>query len=136
MKRLLLLFIFCLPLSVAAVEDIYQFDSAADEHRFRELLLQLRCPKCQNQAIADSDAPISQDMREQVATMIRAGRSNEEIVNYFVERYGDFVNYQPPLTPQTMILWPGRLLAMLGGALLVGVQLRRARRIARGEDIS
>ncbi|MEE4251026.1 MAG: cytochrome c-type biogenesis protein [Alcanivoracaceae bacterium] len=135
MKRLLLLFIFCWPLAAAAVEDIYQFASAEDEHRFRELLVQLRCPKCQNQAIADSDAPISQDMREQVAAMIRAGHSDEEIVGYFVERYGDFVNYQPPLTPQTLILWLGPLLAMLAGALLVAMQMRRARRIARGEDV-
>lgn len=135
MKRLLLLFLFCWPLAAGAVQDIYQFDSVEDEHRFRELLVQLRCPKCQNQAIADSDAPISQDMREQVATMIRDGRSNDEIVDYFVERYGDFVNYEPPLTPQTLILWLGPLLAMLGGALLVTMQMRRARRIARGEDV-
>ena len=135
MKRLLLLVLFCWPLASGAVEDIYQFDSVADEHRFRELLVQLRCPKCQNQAIADSDAPISQDMREQVASMIRDGRSNEQIVDYFVERYGDFVNYEPPLTPQTLILWLGPMLAMLGGALLVGLQMRRARRIARGEDV-
>jgi cytochrome c-type biogenesis protein CcmH len=135
MNRLLLLLLFSWPLVTGAAQDIYQFDSAADESRFRELLVQLRCPKCQNQAIADSDAPISQDMRDQVATMIRYGRSNEEIVDYFVERYGDFVSYKPPLTPQTIILWLAPLLAMLGGALLVVMQMRRARRIARGEDV-
>ncbi|MFN3715007.1 MAG: cytochrome c-type biogenesis protein [Alcanivoracaceae bacterium] len=135
MKRVLLALLVCLPLGVFAAEDIYQFESAADERRFRELLVQLRCPKCQNQAIADSDAPISLDMREQVAEMIRAGRSNDEIVDYFVQRYGDFVSYHPPLTPQTMILWVAPLGAMLGGGLLVFFQMRRARRIARGEDI-
>jgi cytochrome c-type biogenesis protein CcmH len=135
MRRLLLALLVCLPAGLFAAEDIYQFDSAADERRFRELLVQLRCPKCQNQAIADSDAPISQDMREQVAEMIRGGRSNDEIVDYFVQRYGDFVSYHPPLTPQTMILWLAPLAAMLGGGLLVFFQMRRARRIARGEDI-
>ena len=136
MKRLILMLLFCLPLTLQAVQDIYQFDSVAEEQRFRELLVQLRCPKCQNQAISDSDAPIAQDMRQQVAEMIRAGRSDEEIVDYFVQRYGDFVSYHPPLTPQTMILWLAPLMAMAGGLLLVVLQIRRARRIARGEDIT
>ena len=136
MKRLVLMLMFCWPLALPAVEDIYQFDSVAEEQRFRELLVQLRCPKCQNQAISDSDAPIAQDMRQQVAEMIRAGRSDEEIVDYFVQRYGDFVSYHPPLTPQTMILWLAPLMAMAGGLLLVVLQIRRARRIARGEDIA
>ncbi len=136
MKRLVLMFLFCWPLALPAVQDIYQFDSTVEEKRFRELLVQLRCPKCQNQAIADSDAPIAQDMRQQVAEMIRAGRSDEEIVGYFVQRYGDFVSYHPPLTPQTMILWLAPLMAMAGGLLLVVFQIRRARRIARGEDIA
>jgi cytochrome c-type biogenesis protein CcmH len=136
MKRLILMLMFCWPLALPAVQDIYQFDSVAEEQRFRELLVQLRCPKCQNQAISDSDAPIAQDMRQQVAEMIRAGRSDEEIVDYFVQRYGDFVSYHPPLTPQTMILWLAPLMAMAGGLLLVVLQIRRARRIARGEDIA
>lgn len=136
MKRLVLMLLFCWPLVLPAVQDIYQFDSGVEEQRFRELLVQLRCPKCQNQAIADSDAPIAQDMRQQVAEMIRAGRSDEEIVDYFVQRYGDFVSYHPPLTPQTMILWLAPLMAMAGGLLLVVFQIRRARRIARGEDIT
>jgi len=136
MKRLILMLMFCWPLALPAVEDIYQFDSVAEEQRFRELLVQLRCPKCQNQAISDSDAPIAQDMRQQVAEMIRAGRSDEEIVDYFVQRYGDFVSYHPPLTPQTMILWLAPMMAMAGGLLLVVLQIRRARRIARGEDIA
>jgi cytochrome c-type biogenesis protein CcmH len=136
MKRLILMLMFCWPLALPAVQDIYQFDSVAEEQRFRELLVQLRCPKCQNQAISDSDAPIAQDMRQQVAEMIRAGRSDEEIVDYFVQRYGDFVSYHPPLTPQTMILWLAPLMAMAGGLLLVVLQIRRARRIVRGEDIA
>lgn len=136
MKRLLWCLLLLPVLAAAAVQDIYQFDSAADERRFRELLVQLRCPKCQNQSIADSDAPIAQDMRTQVAEMIREGRSDDEIVEYFVLRYGDFVSYHPPLTPQTMVLWLAPLLALLGGGLLVVMQIRRARRIARDEDIA
>jgi cytochrome c-type biogenesis protein CcmH len=135
MSRWILLVLCCWSLLLTAAEDIYQFDSAADEQRFRSLLVQLRCPKCQNQAIADSDAPIAMDMRNQVADMIRAGHSDDEIVDYFIQRYGDFVSYHPPLTAQTMILWLAPLLAMAGGGLLVVMQIRRARRIARGEDI-
>jgi cytochrome c-type biogenesis protein CcmH len=136
MKRFWLVLVLCWPMILSAAQDIYQFETAADDRRFRELLVQLRCPKCQNQAISDSDAPISQDMREQVAQMIRAGHSNDEIVDFFVQRYGDFVTYHPPLTPQTMILWLAPLLAMGMGGLLVLFQIRRARRIARGEDIA
>ena len=135
MSRWILLVLCCWSLQLSAAEDIYQFQSAADEQRFRSLLVQLRCPKCQNQAIADSDAPIAMDMRNQVADMIRAGRSDDEIVDYFVQRYGDFVSYHPPVTAQTIILWLAPLLAMAGGGLLVVLQIRRARRIARGEDI-
>jgi len=135
MKRVLLLLFLCWPLAISAVQDIYQFENGADEQRFRELLVLLRCPKCQNQAISDSDAPIAKDMREQVAAMVRAGHSNAEIVDYFVQRYGDFVSYRPPVTPQTLILWLAPLLAILGGGLLVLIQILRGRKVARGEDV-
>ncbi len=114
--------------------DVYQFESQADEQRFRVLIEQLRCPKCQNQSISDSDADIAQDMRAQVATMIRDGRSDDEIVGYFTQRYGDFVNYKPPLSPQTIILWAGPAVVFVIGLLLVIMQIRRARTLVAGRE--
>lgn len=134
-KTFLLLLILLPAMTLAAI-DVYQFDSAEHEQRFRGLIEQLRCPKCQNQSISDSDADIAQDMRAQVATMIRDGRSDDEIVDYFTERYGDFVNYKPPVNAQTLILWAGPVVVFVLGFGLVLVQIRRAKALAisKGED--
>jgi cytochrome c-type biogenesis protein CcmH len=134
-KTFLLLLILLPAMTLAAI-DVYQFDSVEHEQRFRGLIEQLRCPKCQNQSISDSDADIAQDMRAQVATMIRDGRSDDEIVDYFTERYGDFVNYKPPVNAQTLILWAGPVVVFVLGFGLVLVQIRRAKALAisKGED--
>ena len=134
MKKLVLLVLLVLPLLSNAVIPVYQFESEQQEERFRVLVEQLRCPKCQNQAIADSDADIAQDMRSQVAQMIRDGHSDAEIVDYFTQRYGDYVNYRPPLKPETVILWSGPVLVLLIGLVLIVFQIRRARSLAQKRD--
>ncbi|MCG8393038.1 MAG: cytochrome c-type biogenesis protein CcmH [Pseudomonadales bacterium] len=111
--------------ALAAI-DVYEFDNLRQEERFRVLTEELRCPKCQNQSIADSDAGIAQDMRTRVHTMILEGKSDAEIVDYFVSRYGDFVSYRPPVTAETSILWLGPLLLLLVGAVVIVLLLRRA----------
>lgn len=135
-RKTFLLLLVLLPALTFAAIDVYQFDSVENEQRFRGLIEQLRCPKCQNQSISDSDADIAQDMRAQVATMIRDGRSDDEIVTYFTERYGDFVNYKPPVNTQTLILWAGPVVVFIVGFVLVLVQIRRAKQLAesKGED--
>ena len=134
MRKLILLPLMLLPLLVSAAIDVYQFDTEADEQRFRELIKELRCPKCQNQAISDSDADIAHDMRAQVASMIRQGRSDDEIVDYFVERYGDFVSYEPPVRAETLVLWLLPLLALGLGAGVVAGMVRRARSLPLEEE--
>lgn len=119
-------FLLCISLSAIAATDIYQFDTPEQEQRFRVLLDELRCPKCQNQSLADSDAGIAQDMRARVEIMIKEGKSNDEIVDYFVARYGDFVSYRPPVTPTTSILWLAPLLLLGSGAVVIVLLLRRA----------
>ncbi|MDF1725243.1 MAG: cytochrome c-type biogenesis protein CcmH [Alcanivorax sp.] len=119
-------FLLCVSLSAIAAPDIYQFDTPEQEQRFRVLLDELRCPKCQNQSLADSDAGIAQDMRARVEAMIKEGKSNDEIVDYFVARYGDFVSYRPPVTPTTSILWLAPLLLLGSGAVVIVLLLRRA----------
>lgn len=125
--RTLLAILLCLPLLAQAAIAVYEFETLEQEQRFRHLIEELRCPKCQNQSISDSDADIAQDMRAQVAEMLREGRSDEEIVRFFVMRYGDFVTYKPPVNAETMILWAGPGVVFVIGLLLVVVQIRRAR---------
>ena len=132
MLRMVLLLILSMP-ALAAI-DVYQFDNEQQEQRFRILSEELRCPKCQNQSIADSDAGIAQDMRTRVHTMILEGKSDEDIVDYFVSRYGDFVSYRPPVNAGTSILWLGPILLLLGGGVVIAMLLRNASRKAAAED--
>ena len=114
--RLLILFL-SLP-SFGAIEE-YAFNTEEDEERFRKLTYEMRCPKCLNAPIADSDAPIAADLRQQVFVQIRDGRSNNEIKDFMSSRYGDFILYRPRLTPATFFLWFGPVLLLLAGLFIV-----------------
>lgn len=113
---------------VGSTADIYAFDDEILTARFTMLSQLLRCPKCQDQNISDSDADIASDMRRKTAQLLRDGYSDEQIVAYFVERYGDFVTYKPPVRKDTILLWAAPLIAFLVGLLLVVVQLFKARK--------
>lgn len=90
---------------VNAAQDVHQFDSQADQQLYLELIAELRCPKCQNQNIADSNANIAKDLRAKVHQLVNDGQSKTEIIDYMVERYGYFVYYKPPFNAATMLLW-------------------------------
>jgi cytochrome c-type biogenesis protein CcmH len=133
-KILLLLFSACLLLvsatAGATALSSYTFDSKEDEQAFREFSAELRCLVCQNQSLADSDADLADDLRREVYTMWRAGKSKEEIVTFLVDRYGDFVLYNPPLKPSTYILWFSPLFVMLiAGFFLLRTLLRKNRAV-------
>lgn len=104
------------------------FKDHAQELRFQQLTHQLRCPMCQNESLADSNAPIARDLRNQIFQMMQQGKSDEEIKQYLVARYSRFVLYDPPLTPGTWLLWFGPLLILLGGAGVVVLAIRRRNR--------
>jgi cytochrome c-type biogenesis protein CcmH len=89
---------------------------AATEQRLKDLADELRCLVCQNQTIADSNAPLALDLRNQIRTQIAQGRSDDQIRSYMVERYGDFVLYKPPFKATTLVLWLGPLLLLAAGA--------------------
>lgn len=91
--------------SAWATEDQYQFDNAAQSKLFFELSKELRCPKCQNQNLADSDAMIAADLKRKVHDLVKQGQSKEQVIAYMKQRYGDFVYYQPPLNSMTIWLW-------------------------------
>jgi len=90
-----------------AIQDI-ELRNVEDEPRFNELSNVLRCMVCQNQSIADSNAELARDFRNQVKEKINAGQSNDEIVDYMVQRYGDYILYKPPFNVATALLWFGR----------------------------
>lgn len=105
------------------------FDSAEQEARYNDLTLELRCLVCQNQNLADSDAPLAHDLRDEIFEMLQAGRSDEEIKRFLVERYGDFVLYRPPVKGNTLILWLAPAVLLIGGAVVVGANVRRRQRL-------
>lgn len=132
MKRSLLL-IVALVISVSALAaiDTYEFETDEQRARFYQLSSELRCPKCQNQNIADSNAPIANDLRREIFRMLDEGQSNDQIVEFMVMRYGEFVRYKPALTAQTAVLWFAPAFFLLAGLLGLVVMLRRRQRALR-----
>lgn len=119
--------------ALAAI-DVYTFDNDAQEQTFRELTKELRCPKCQNQDIADSNAGLAKDLRDKTYQMVREGKDKQEVVDYMVARYGNFILYDPPLMASTLILWLGPLLVIVIGVVTVVVRSRRRTVTARPAD--
>lgn len=129
-KALLLAVTFALFSGIAfnaVANEFYAFETAAQERQFNKLAGELRCPKCQNQTISDSDAPLAQDMRDRVYQMIMEGKSNQEIIEFMKVRYGDFVHYRPPVNKTTIVLWLAPLLFLLLGALALWFNVREQR---------
>ena len=111
--------------SFAAI-DTYAFETAAEEARYKALIDELRCPKCLNTNLSGSDSPISADLRRTVATMVQAGKGDEEIREYLLARYGDFILYRPRVMPATYVLWFGpALLFLLALAFVARLVLRQ-----------
>ncbi|KAB0491461.1 cytochrome c-type biogenesis protein [Pseudomonas psychrophila] len=135
MKRWLAAVVFGLTLTgvAHAAIDTYEFANDAERERFRELTKELRCPKCQNQDIADSNAPIATDLRREIFRMLGEGKDNQQILDFMVARYGDFVLYKPALTSKTAVLWFGPLALLVGGMVVIGVIVGRRRRTEQTE---
>ena len=135
MKRWLAAVVFGLTLTgiAQAAIDTYEFANDAERERFRELTKELRCPKCQNQDIADSNAPIATDLRREIFRMLGEGKDNQQILDFMVARYGDFVLYKPALTSKTAVLWFGPLALLMGGLVVIGVIVGRRRRTGPAE---
>lgn len=112
----------------AAAVEIHDFASAAEQERYRVLIEELRCPQCQNQNLAASDAPIAVDLRTEVLRLLREGKSDTEIIDFLVGRYGDFVLYRPRWQPATYLLWLGPGALLIAAGLTVVLVVRRQRR--------
>lgn len=109
-----------LPLLASAADPV-----SPEDARYTALIAELRCLVCQNQSIAESNAPLAEDLRLQVRTQIAAGRSDAEIADFLTERYGDFVLYRPPLKPRTWLLWLGPFVLLLAALGWAAVRLRQ-----------
>jgi len=109
----------------AQVFEAREFKDPENAQRYQTLINELRCLVCQNQNLADSNASLAADLRQLTYDMILDGKSDEEIIEFMVERYGDFVLYRPPLKPTTLMLWIGPLLLLVLGIWLLLRQLRR-----------
>ncbi len=125
MNKLLIPFTLLLSTTSFAAIETHQFDNAQQESDYRALIQELRCPQCQNNNIADSNAAISTDMRNKTLELLKQGKSKDEVVEYMVERYGNFVTYDPPLTPATVLLWLMPLLLIALGFLIIGKRKRK-----------
>ncbi|MCP9454778.1 MAG: cytochrome c-type biogenesis protein CcmH [Nitrospira sp.] len=106
-------------------------DNPAIEARLKQLASELRCLVCQNQTLADSNAPQAEDLRREVREMIAQNMSDQEIIDFLVSRYGDFVLYRPPFKPTTVLLWAGPFVLMVGGGVALAVTLRRRQHMIR-----
>jgi cytochrome c-type biogenesis protein CcmH len=129
MRKLLAAFMFlAFALPGYAIEAELGFDDPAMNERYRTLLREVRCPKCLNTSIADSDAPIAEDLRREIHQKMAAGAGDEEILEYLVSRYGEFVVYRPPLQPTTWALWGGPLVLLgIGGLVFARILHKRVR---------
>ena len=115
--------------SASGPSDTGLLTSPEQRARYQRLSEELRCLVCQNQTLADSNADLAADLRRQVETMILAGRSDDEIKRFMVERYGDFVLYRPPMQGNTWVLWLGPFALLVVGALVGWRVQRRARKV-------
>jgi len=115
-----------------AIDTETAFDDPVLQHRYESLNRELRCLVCQNQTIADSNATLASDLRREVRDLLAAGKTDDEIRDFMIERYGDFVLYRPRMTGQTLLLWAAPVLLLLISAVVV---VRIVRRRAQETDI-
>jgi cytochrome c-type biogenesis protein CcmH len=132
MRRLIGLFAaLLLSFSVQAAIESYAFETPEQEAAYSHLIQELRCLVCQNQNLADSNADLAKDLRREVHKMVTSGQGVDQVVDFMVARYGDFVLYRPPVQSNTMLLWGGPFALLAVGLLVLAVFLRhRSRDVA------
>ncbi len=132
LKALLLSLLMFGPVTASATEELMQFKDAQQHALYRELTAELRCPKCQNQNIADSNAVVAVDMREKTYQLVQQGQNKEQVIDFMKQRYGDFVHYQPPVQWSTIWLWLAPLF-LVSGLFFVMLQKQRKAQEQGGE---
>jgi cytochrome c-type biogenesis protein CcmH len=110
--------------------DTYEFANETQRQRYYSFIQEMRCPKCENQSLGGSNSPIAMELRHQLYLMIDDGRSDKEIIDFMVERYGDYILYRPRVMPVTLLLWFGPGLLLIIGIIILIVTIRSRRRLA------
>lgn len=135
MRLLRMISACCLLWAAQASAGLEKFDFTGnvDEDRYKELITEIRCLVCQNQSLADSDAELAHDLRQEVYDLMQKGQDNPQIVDFLVYRYGDFVLYKPPVKPSTYWLWYGPfVLLVLGIIMLIKTVRQRGKQTDTG----
>jgi cytochrome c-type biogenesis protein CcmH len=126
---LALLVFVAAPLPADVTLESFTFPTPEEQEHFKQLIGQLRCLVCQNETLADSDADLAHDLRKEVYDMMRSGKSDQEVIDFLVKRYGDFVLYKPPVKPSTYIIWYGPFVLLGIAALLLMRAVGRQRQV-------
>jgi cytochrome c-type biogenesis protein CcmH len=135
MKRLLVLLLAALACTLALAKEAAPLaEDPVVEQRLIAISEEMRCLVCQNESLAGSRAELAQDLRRELRELIRAGKTDAEIKEFMVSRYGDFVLYRPPVKPTTWLLWAGPFVLMIGGVIALLVYLRRRGQAVAGGD--
>lgn len=133
---LLLISQLALPALVSAQEARPMQENVVIEQQVQRLSEELRCLVCQNQTLADSHAPLAEDLRQEIREMAAKGMSDQAITDYLVKRYGNFVRYRPPLNLATALLWLGPFVLLIASAVGFVLMLRRARKVSAEAPLS
>ena len=120
-----LLVVLMLALPAFALDTAPAFDDPAQQERYQRIIRELRCLQCRSESIADSGVTLAADLRRQVREMMAAGKSDQEIFQHMVDRYGDYVLYKPPVTPRTWLLWGAPILLLVGGGAIAAFVIAR-----------
>ncbi|MCX7102200.1 MAG: cytochrome c-type biogenesis protein CcmH [Methylobacter sp.] len=136
MKKLCLVFLLIFSGSVFAISEYRKFDNLDQQKVYENLISELRCLVCQNQTIGDSNAELAADLRRQVYEMIEQGKSKQDIVQFMIDRYGDFVLYNPQFKAKTGLLWLGPVLFLLIGLTTVFLFVQRKKTAARQNSLA
>ncbi|GFE86717.1 cytochrome c-type biogenesis protein [Steroidobacter agaridevorans] len=126
MKQLLLAAILALfGLQALAIDKAPAFEDPVQQARYERLARELRCLQCRSETIADSNAQLAADLRRQLRELMAAGKSDQEIMQYMTDRYGDYVLYKPPVAPRTWLLWAAPALLVIGGGIVAAIVISR-----------
>lgn len=131
MRKIIFLSIVLSSMPLPAVVEYHPFDDPAKEQAYQSLISELRCLVCQNQTIADSNADLAKDLRQQVYDMLQQGKTEQDVVDFMTQRYGDFVMYKPAFKLKTALLWLGPVLFLLAGIIAVVTVAKTKQRSAQ-----
>jgi cytochrome c-type biogenesis protein CcmH len=138
MKRVIICLLLLLPVNLEAQVAVDQeplvFSSPQQQDRFNNLTEELRCLVCQNQNLADSDAPLAHDLKKEILDMMQQGQTDLQIKSFLTERYGDFVLYKPPMQGNTLFLWLAPGVLLIGGAAVLIISVKRRKKMLSNES--